>query len=177
MEGKAMRNRPITASVCLVIGLALVQASAWAASYGNEDRLVDYRMAPLEQVRKINNQARITGARAEEMVTVMTWDGEGEGEHLILRSENATRETVRGLFKRGRFSSVSWNQLPLSTLGSCDSQAECEKKTKELCKEAGHDGVKKASVTITTHSDGSKTCSADCAANGAVAFVTCNPRR
>jgi len=177
MEGKAMRNLPFVASVCLVIGLALVQASAWAHSDGNEGRLVDYRMAPLEQVKKINGQARTRDARAEEIVTVMSWDGEGEGEHLILRGENATRETVRGLFKRGRFSSVSWNRLAPNPFGTCDSQAECEKKTRELCEEAGHDGVKRATVSITTHSDGSKTCSGDCAANGAVAFVTCNPQR
>jgi hypothetical protein len=171
-----MRNRLFVASVCLVIGLALIQASAWAHSGGNQGRLVDHRMAPLEQVKKINGQAQTRGALGEETLTVMSWNGSGDGEHLILRGESATREKVRGLFKRGRFSSISWNQLAPNPFGSCDSQAECEKKTRELCEEAGHDGVKSATVSITTHSDGSKTCSGDCSANGAVAFVTCNPR-
>lgn len=59
---------------------------------------------------------------------------------------------------------------------ACDSDADCEKKTDKMCRAAGHGGIKEDSATVTTHVDGSKTCSADCSRNGAVAFVICNPK-
>lgn len=66
----------------------------------------------------------------------------------------------------------TWTPLD-DPLGSCDSTADCEKKTKEMCEQAGHGGVKKNSAAVKDHGDGSKTCSANCQDNGAVAFVTC----
>ena len=64
----------------------------------------------------------------------------------------------------------AWPVLPV---GVCDSDAECKAKVKKLCKDAKHCGVKEGTVSITTHDNGSKTCSGDCSCNGAIAFVAC----
>lgn len=159
-----------------VMGLVLVQAPV--ASEGDKDpaqALVDYRMAPLEQVKKINRHMRDRNGAGETM-TVMAWDGVGEGRHIIIDQKRATPENIRGRFTSHSFDSVSWHRRANRPLGSCDSQGDCEAKTEEMCKNAGHDGVDKDSVRITVHADGSKTCSGDCSSNGAVAFVTCNPK-
>ena len=58
---------------------------------------------------------------------------------------------------------------------SCRSTADCERETTIMCNDAGHGGIKAGTARVVTHADGSKTCSADCEKNGAVAFVTCNP--
>jgi hypothetical protein len=176
-----MRNRMKLAALPLaifVLGLVVVQAPV--ASEGDREAagpaLVDFRMAPLEQVKKINAQVRSRAGEASETLTIMTLDGEGEGEHVILTgSAPPPASRVRALSAARRFDSVSWRHRANQPLGSCDSQKECERKTEEMCEDAGHGGVKKSTVTLITHADGSKTCSGNCNSNGAVAFVTCNP--
>jgi len=79
----------------------------------------------------------------------------------------------RGRYARGKVST----SYPILLLGVCDDKDDCYKKTDELCEQAGHDGAEKKSVELTEHADGGSTCSADCLANGAVAFVTCKPKR
>ena len=74
--------------------------------------------------------------------------------------------------QRGRYSTP--HSCPvLATTGICDDLGDCEKKVKELCKEAGHCGVTEGTVSITNHDNGGATCSGDCSCNGAVAFATC----
>jgi len=137
--------------------------------------LVDFRMAPLEQAKKINMQLQARNG-AGETRTVMSWNGVGDGQHMIVDEKSATPELLRGQLAGGTIDSVSWFQRPVTPAGSCDSDEECEDKTDEMCEDAGHGGVTEDSVTITMHADGSKTCSGDCQSNGAVAFVTCNPQ-
>jgi hypothetical protein len=173
-----MRNwlKQASVPVTLLLGLVLVQAPM--ASETNVDvapGTVDFRMAPLEQAKKINLHLRARFG-AGETLTVMTWDGRGDGHHLILPEEGVTPAAVDGRVTSDRIDSVSWFRRARLPMGSCDSQQDCEDKMEEMCKGAGHDGVKEATVTITIHADGSKTCSGDCDRNGAVAFVTCNPR-
>jgi hypothetical protein len=178
MEGKAMRNWMKLAALPLMIVMGLVLVQVPLASEGEKDAtpaMVDYRMAPLEQVKKINRHMRDRNGAGETM-TVMCWDGVGEGRHIIIDQKRATPDNIRGRSTNRSFDSVSWHRRANRPLGSCDSQGDCEAKTDEMCKNAGHDGVDKDTVTITVHADGSKTCSGDCSSNGAVAFVTCNPK-
>ncbi len=161
--------------LALLLGFALVQALASEQAGAGSVRAVDFRMAPLEQVKKVNTLLRDRNGAGETM-TVMSWQGEGDGQHLILPAAQVTPRTLRGQLASGSIHGVSWFRRGEAPHGSCDSQSECEKKMEEMCKDAGHTGVKKTSVTITIHVDGSKTCSGDCASNGAVAFVTCNPQ-
>lgn len=66
---------------------------------------------------------------------------------------------------------------PVLPDGACDSTEECATATSKMCKDAGHGDIKEDSTTITEHiSGGGSTCSSDCKNNGAVAFVTCNPK-
>jgi len=158
----------------LFVGLVLVQAPVASERDGEApSALVDFRMAPLEQVKKINRHLRDREGPGETL-TVMTWDGVGEGEHLIITRPETNLSSSRARIPRGRFDSISWRH-PGRPRGSCDSQEDCEERTEEMCNEAGHNGVDEDSVAVTTHVDGSKTCSGDCNSNGAVAFVTCNP--
>lgn len=167
-----MRKSLRLAAVPLMLVLGLSVASA-----GAEDAapFVDFRMAPLEQVKKINDHL-VARNGAGETMTVMNWDGKGDGQHLIVPDGAASPATVRDWFSGAHADSVSWFAHSVAPLGTCDSQKECEEKTDEMCKDAGHTGVRKVSVTITVHADGSKTCSGDCESNGAIAFVTCNPQ-
>ena len=65
--------------------------------------------------------------------------------------------------------------LLFTPLGACDSTAECEEETDEMCEEAGQEGVDPETVEITTHeNDDGKTCSGDCIGGNGVAFVICN---
>jgi hypothetical protein len=57
--------------------------------------------------------------------------------------------------------------------GACDSQQECEQKADDLCQDSGNGKVKPTTVKIATHTDGTKSCTGNCSANGAVAFITC----
>jgi hypothetical protein len=157
-----------------VVGLVFAQVPVPSDADGDgAAALVDFRMAPLEQAKKINGHLRHRHGAGETM-TVMAWDGKGEGRHLILGRSGTDAARMTRRFARRGFHSVSWYDPPRPA-GSCDSQAECEAKTDEMCEDAGHGGVKKTTVSITVHIDGSKTCSGDCSSNGAVAFVTCNP--
>jgi hypothetical protein len=131
-------------------------------------------MAPLEQARKIHRHLHARPGPGETQ-TVMRWDGAGEGRHLIVPREQAEPGYVAKQLGSGGFDSVSWSR-PVEPVGSCDSTEECEERIDEMCEDAGHVGVNDQTVIITLHADGSKTCSGDCLANGAVAFVTCNPR-
>jgi hypothetical protein len=173
-----MRNRLKTAARPLfVLVLGILVAQAPVASEGERkaaSELVDFRMAPLEQVKKINTHLRERTDGADTL-TIMTWDGQGEGEHIVLAGDRNIQTRVRALTAKRRFDSVSWSHRANRPYGTCDSQAECERKTDEMCDDAGHGGVNKPTVRVITHADGSKTCSGDCDANGAVAFVTCNP--
>jgi len=127
-------------------------------------------MAPLEQAKKINRLVRERHASGETL-TVMAWDRTGDGQHMIVGKKPKEMAKAFG----GGIDSVSWHRPPQDPSGSCDSQEECEDKTREMCEEAGHGDVNEATVTVTLHADGSQTCSADCTSNGAVALVTCNP--
>lgn len=60
-----------------------------------------------------------------------------------------------------------------NSLGTCDSDRECRQKIGELCKGAGHGGLKTGSDRITTTVSGDKICSGKCTKNGAQAFVVC----
>ena len=175
-----MRKRLKLAAVplTLVLGLALSQGTV-AATVDSEGKpgLVDFRMAPLEQVKKISLHLRAREG-VTETLTVMRWNGEGDGRHLILGRSDATRADLNVRLRDRRFDSVSWFRRGsggFKIAGTCDSDDECEKKTDEMCDQAGHDGVNVTTVQITVHADGSKTCSGDCNSNGAVAFVTCSP--
>jgi hypothetical protein len=179
MEGSAMRSKIRLAALPLMVVVGLVLVQAPVASEGDREdataRPVDFRMAPLEQAKKINRHLR-DRAGATETMTVMTWDGLGDGRHIIVDPARATSAEIRERVASGRFDSVSWHHRARRPLGSCDSQQDCEQKTEQMCKDAGHDGVDEETVQVTTHVDGSKTCSGDCNSNGAVAFVTCNPQ-
>jgi len=160
----------------LLVSIVLVQVPV--ASEGDGPGiagLVDFRMAPLEQVKKINLQLQARKGIGQAL-TVMSWDGTGDGQHLILGEAQATPDNLRRQLSSGEIDSVSWHHNPGQPTGTCDSDEECEDKTDEMCGDAGHGGVDRDSVTITMHADGSKTCSGDCESNGAVAFVTCNPQ-
>jgi hypothetical protein len=54
------------------------------------------------------------------------------------------------------------------------TDTECKKKTKQMCEDAGHCGVKEGTAKVIVHADGSRTCAGDCSCNGAIAFVTCH---
>jgi hypothetical protein len=58
-------------------------------------------------------------------------------------------------------------------MGSCDTLKECQTSVEKLCKDFG--GVKPKTTSITSHADGSGTCSADCDDGIHVAMTTCNP--
>lgn len=137
---------------------------------------VDFRMAPMEQAKKINQQL-VARKGAGETMTLMRWDGRGDGHHLIINSSRTSPTDLRRNLANQVFDSVSWHgRLNRNRpRGSCDSDAECREKTEEMCKAAGHGGVRRTTVRVIVHADGSKTCSGDCLANGAIAFVTCNP--
>jgi hypothetical protein len=175
-----MRNRTRSAIpwALLVVGLMLVQVlfAADKAQVDGKARPVDYRMTPLEQVKKVNSHLR-DRAGAGETMTVMAWDGVGDGRHLIVDPSQATTAELRERLSSGSFDSVSWHRRARRPLGSCDSTDDCEKKIDEMCRDAGHNGVDRDTVQVITHVDGSKTCSGDCTSNGAIAFVTCNPQR
>ena len=158
----------------LIAGLVSIAAPvASEVDSGSGAVLVDFRMAPLEQVKKIHQHLQ-SGREAAETLTVMSWDGTGDGHHLIIDESRATPANIRTQLGRDGLDSVSWFTRPMRPGGSCDSNEECEERTDEMCEDAGHDGVNEDTVTITLHADGSKTCSGDCNSDGAVAFVTCS---
>ncbi len=142
-------------------------------------QMVDFRMTPLEQAKKINgrlNAARETGFS----YTIMNASARtvADPRHMIVGAEYATSPILTSqLHASTGIDSVSWwrPRLRPRLHGACDSDAECEQETGDMCASAGHGGVQDDTIEISTHDDGSKTCSGDCQENGAVAFVTCSP--
>lgn len=159
---------------CALVALALLLCLIPQQSAG-EKPSVDYRIAPLEQVKKIHALAK-TGNDKGPTVTVMALGMQseaGELSHMIVDDSLISPSYLQSQLALG-FSSISWTDDDGAfTQGACDSQQECEDRTDELCEDAGHGGVKNVTVKITIHSDGSKTCSGNCENNGAIAFVTC----
>ncbi len=140
---------------------------------------IDFRMTPLEQAKKING--RLNAAREGGFsYTIMNASARtvSDPRHMIVGAEYATSPILNSqLHASTGIDSVSW-WIPRKkprVRGACDSDEECEQETGDMCESAGHGGVQDYSVSITTHEDGSKTCSGDCEENGAVAFVTCSP--
>jgi hypothetical protein len=178
------RNLQLQAQgAALLLCLALAPAPA-VSEEGPDDLLdgsVDFRMTSLEQTKKIVGQIRSLQDTGRPFVTmtIMNTLATARGEdrqHLIVPPDAATPEYIRNQLGGGQVDSVSWSvPVGIAPLGSCDSQTDCEAKTEVMCKNAGHDGVDKATVEVTTHLDGSKTCSGTCKEGGAVAFVTCSP--
>lgn len=132
--------------------------------------LVDYRMAPLEQVKKLHAAQRGSGPTMTVM-KLRTTTTDGDYAHLVLT--DVTPLPVSLPSQLAQFDGVSWNPGPGGVRGACDSTPECEDKTDDMCNAAGHIGVKVQTVQITLQDDGSKTCSGDCQTGGAIAFVTC----
>lgn len=61
---------------------------------------------------------------------------------------------------------------PILPDGSCDDKASCKAKADKMCKDAGLGAAKAGTESVTSMSDGSKTCTADCE-RGGTAVVTC----
>lgn len=167
-----MRNWRSSVVPLVILGGLLFWAAPTVSGQndGTGSDLVDFRMAPLEQAKKINQLMQARHGSGETL-TVMAWNGVGDGRHMILPAPPAD---LAERFGSG-VDSVSWPAQVQTPKGTCDSRRECEQRTREMCEQAGHGGVNEATVTVTLHADGSQTCSADCTANGAVAMVTCNP--
>lgn len=130
--------------------------------------LVDHRMAPLEQVKKVAAMAPGQGPLYTVMNVRAELPADGDYGHLVL---NATPEDLAG--QLGLFDGVSWRPGYVTESSACDSKSECQTKTDNMCSNAGHGGVLPKTVQVTVHIDGTKTCSGDCKGGGAVAFVTC----
>jgi len=175
-----MKNSCHSVIYAIAIGVCLVLPQGSATSGEpppDEQPMVDFRMTPLEQAKKIHKMAS-SRTRSGVTMTVMTrgcGDGTEDRSHLIVDETTATRSYLQSRLFQADTHSVSWSPIRYRPNGACDSQSECRKKVEELCKGAGHRGAQSLTVTVTTHSDGSKTCSGDCKGNGAIAFVTCNP--
>lgn len=169
-----MRNPLRLAIYPMALLLLVVFWSSTVSSQSSWDGMVDFRMAPLEQVKKISLQLRARNGAGESLTVMIPRAVSDAGHHLIISEANATPANVRGQLASGSFDSVSWfrrgEPRPFS---ACDSQEECEDETDEMCDDAGHEGVDAETVTVTLHADGSQTCSGDCNEGGAVAFVTC----
>ena len=156
------------AVLCPVLG------SAPVVSQGTD--YVDFRMAPLEQVKKIAGQLRDRAGAGVTMTIMNAPTGRiQDRRHLIVNETAATSGNIQRQLQSGNFDSLTWSSLAVGAYGTCDSDKDCERKTDEMCKNAGHKGVKPSTAKVTIHLDGSKTCAGDCKANGAIAFVTCDP--
>jgi hypothetical protein len=160
---------------CLLIASGL-GCAAVAAVPGRQSEPatppVDHRVTPLQQSLKIHAMLAERGDRASTMTVMFLQDSPAaEWTHLVLAPEQATADNVREQLFRPGVDGVSWSDP--DPHGACDSQQECEQKTDDLCQDSGNGKVKPTSVKITTHSDGTKSCTGNCASNGAVAFITC----
>ncbi len=168
-----MRNSLRLAIYPLALVLLVVLLSPTVSSQSDGQGMVDFRMAPLEQVKKISLQLRERNGAGETLTVMIPRVAPDAGFHLIISEADATSANVSRQLASGSFDSVSWfrrsarrpfdGPLPF---GACDSEQECE--------DAGHEGVDEETVTVTLHADGSQTCSGDCLQGGAVAFVTCS---
>lgn len=169
-----MRNshrQPIFLSV-LVLLVVFGSPAILPQSIG--EGLVDFRMAPLEQAKKISLQLRERNGAGETLTVMIPANASVTGHHLIISEANVTPANLSHQLASGSFDSVSWYRRGAPRpFGACDSQEECTDETDEMCADAGHDGVDAETVTVTVHADGSQTCSGDCSAGGAVAFITC----
>ncbi len=162
---------PMAIVLCGVLGTTLVATQEITGGA----RLVDFRVGPLEQAKKISLQVREREGSGEVLTVMNRLDG-GEGRHMIVGRRSSTPPELRSTLHSGNFDSLTWSRPPTRPrpAATCDSQQECVDATDDMCENAGHDGVDTTTVTITVHIDGSRTCSGDCNSNGAVAFVTCS---
>ena len=169
-----MRNS-LSLAICVsALVLLVVVLSPTVSSQSNGQGMVDFRMAPLEQVKKISLQLWERNGAGENLTVMIPRATRDAGHHLIIGEANATSANVSGQLASGSFDSVSWYRRgERRPFGACDSEEECEDETDEMCADAGHEGVDDETVTVTVHADGSQTCSGDCLQGGAVAFVTC----
>ena len=155
----------------------LMSTALWMVpAHSGDAPMTDFRMAPLEQAKKIHS---MMNARDDfgSTLTVMLTDPlktEADQGHIIVGSAEETPADLDQLLDSPGVDGVSWRG-PIRLHGACDTQDECEDRTDDMCDRAGHGGVREVTVRITTHLDGSRTCSGDCDSGGAVAFVSCNP--
>ncbi len=171
-----MRNSLRLAVYSLALVLLVVLLSPTVSSQSNGKGMVDFRMAPLEQVKKISLQLRERNGAGETLTVMIPRAAPDAGHHLIIAEADATSANVSGQLASGSFDSVSWFRRGAPRpFGACDSDEECEEETDEMCADAGHEGVDDATVSIVNHADGSSTCAGDCLAGGAVAFISCSP--
>ena len=169
-----MRNSLRQAILPSVLVLLVVLGSPTILPQGIGEGLVDFRMAPLEQEKKISLQLRESNGSGESLTVMIPATVSDAGHHLIISEANATSTYVSGQLASGSFDSVSWFRRGAPRpFGACDSVAECTDETDDMCEDAGHEGVNAETVTVTVHADGSMTCSGDCTEGGAVAFITC----
>ena len=166
------------------LALVLLVILLWSptvSSQSNGEGLVDFRMAPLEQVKKISLHLQERNGAGEILTVMIRRATPDAGHHLIISEADATAANLSSQLASGSFDSVSWYRRgerrpfdgPLP-FGACDSDQECEEETDQMCADAGHGGVDEDSVMVVSHVDGSQTCSGDCLEGGAVAFVTCS---
>jgi hypothetical protein len=168
---------PLSHAIALALGACLTHAPALAQEDA-EATLVDFRMAPLEQAKKIFQLVRQDGRSGVTLTLMNRLVPGADGLHVIVGEDQATPEYLQAALSEAGVDSVTWTPRSDKELyGTCDSDSDCEAKVDSMCKKAGHGGVKEKTVKVTLHSDGSKTCSASCKDNGAVAFVTCDPNR
>jgi len=171
-----MRNSMRVAIYSLALVLLVAALSPTVSSQSSETGMVDFRMAPLEQVKKISLHLWERNGAGEALTVMIPRTTRDAGHHLLITEADATPANVSGQLASGSFDSVSWFRRGAERpFGACDSQEECTEETDEMCENAGHEGVDEDTVTVTVHADGSQTCSGDCTHGGAVAFVNCSP--
>lgn len=118
----------------------------------------------LELVRPAAPGERIAGTFFPDTGELVIADREPDG----IRRGRATADRHGQAWNDG---GDNWIEL-LESRGATDSDRECRAKVEKLCKD--HGGASKMKLaSVTTHEgDGCRTCSGDCANNGAVAFIT-----
>jgi hypothetical protein len=133
--------------------------------------MVDYRLAPLEQARKLH-AARGGDGPTMTIMNLRTSSTAGDYTHLILTDPVEIPLDVASQLRS--FDSVTWRPGGgVLSSSACDSQAACERRTDEMCDAAGHGGVVSSTVHVAQNTDGTRTCSGNCQTAGAIAFVTC----
>lgn len=173
-EERAMRNPQRRVIYPSVIVLLALLGSTIVAPQDPGSGLVDFRMAPLEQAKKISTELRQRFGAGESVTLMIPPAGGDMGRHLILSKPPPVSTGSGSQLAGDAFDGISWHRpAEPRPFGACDSQEECTNETDELCEGAGHGGVDEATVAVTTHADGSRTCSGDCSEGGAVALITC----
>ena len=82
-----MRNwpKPVALLPPLLIGVVLVATPLASHEGGDTPGLVDFRMAPLEQAKKINSQLQSrNGAGQTKTVMSTSWAEDSDGRHLVV---------------------------------------------------------------------------------------------